>query len=571
VRPKIKPFRLGLILFIFLLGLVAFLAKLTTFQMFRASLLTRLAAKQHSYYVELEPQRGAILDRDLQPLAVNVTTYSLYVVPMDVKDKERVIVVLGEILGLDRSFLEERLNRKKHFVWIARKLDWDKRERIRAQKLAGLGFLKETKRSYPHGSMAAQLLGFAGTDNTGLDGLEMTADATLKGTPGWTTVMRDARQHVVSLDAVLQPATDGHSLVLTIDQVVQYIVEREIENIFTKYHAKGATIVVLDVKTGEILAVANRPTYDLNNFKGQPMEARRDRCVTDYFEPGSVFKIVTASAGLDTGVFSPDDKIFCENGEYRVANHTLHDVHPYGTLAFREVIAQSSNIGTTKIAQKIGGEVVYKYAALFGFGRSTGSGLPGEVGGVLKPVSRWSKTSIGAVPIGQEVCVTTMQLAAAIAAIANGGVLMKPYVVSAVIDNKGEIIKSFAPEEKGRVISVATAAKMREILAGVVATGTGKLAASTFYRFGGKTGTGQKIDPNGTYSHSKFMASFIGFAPVEDPEIAIAVVVDEPRPYYYGGVVSAPAFKAIAEDILKVRQLKVVPVESPAEAPGGVS
>ena len=311
----------------------------------------------------------------------------------------------------------------------------------------------------------------------------------------------------------------------------------------------------MDVKTGEILAMASRPTYDLNEPSKYPTEARRNRAITDFFEPGSVFKIVTASAALDENKISLTDKIFCENGEYRVANHTLHDVHPYGWLEFRDVIAQSSNIGTTKVAQMMGGAPVYKYAKSFGFGTPTSVGLSGEVGGVLKPLSQWSKTSIGAVPIGQEVCVTALQLACAISTIANNGVYMRPFVVQSIIDRKGEVIKDFKPQVVRKVISDETSKKMREILNAVVETGTGKLAQSKTFKFGGKTGTGQKIDPNGTYSHTKFTASFIGFAPLEDPQIAIAVIVDEPHPYYYGGVVSAPAFKLVAEDVLKYRQL----------------
>jgi len=538
------------------LGLLfVFLVQLFSIHFFRSAFLLKLASKQHTYYLELEPKRGGIFDRNMRPMAVNVATFSLYGVPPHVTDRERVVRELHEVLGLDEDFVRERLSRPKQFVWIARKLDWGTMEKVRALGLNGLYFLKESKRSYPHASMASQVLGFAGLDNVGLDGLELKYDSYLKGTPGWTFVLRDARQRDLAIADTLQPPIDGYSLVLTIDEVVQYIAEREVDKIFQKYRAKGAMAVVLDVKTGEILAVVNRPAYDLNVPSSYPVDARRNRAVTDYFEPGSVFKIVTASAALDENVFTETDTIFCENGEYRVANHTLHDVHPYGKLSFREVISQSSNIGTTKIAQKIGPAAVYKYAKNFGFGVQTNSGLPGEVGGVLKPVSSWSKTSIGAVPIGQEVCVTALQLAAAVATIANDGHYMKPYVVGAIIDKQGEVIKEYGPEEVRQVISPEAAQRMRSILASVVETGTGRMAQSKSYRFAGKTGTGQKVEDNGTYSHSKFMASFIGFAPAEDPQIAIAVIVDEPRPYYYGGVVSAPAFKAIAEDVLKYRQM----------------
>ncbi|MFH0877280.1 MAG: penicillin-binding transpeptidase domain-containing protein [Candidatus Omnitrophota bacterium] len=522
---------------------------------FRSSFLLGLAAKQHTYYIELPPQRGSIYDRNMKSLTLNVSAFSLYAVPPRVKDKEDVAKRLNELLGLDQDFVLERLARKKQFVWLVRKLDWPQMQEIKAWDLDGLFFIKESRRSYPNASLASQLIGFAGMDNVGLDGLELFYDKDLKGMPGWTYVLRDAKRRDLALTDVLQPPVDGVSLVLTIDQVIQYIAERELDKIFEKYKAKGAKIVVMDVKTGEILAMANRPTYDLNNPSGAVAEARRNRAVTDYFEPGSVFKVVTATAALDEGGFKLDDKIFCENGEYRVANHTLHDVHPYGLLTFKEVITQSSNIGTTKIAQKMGAATVYKYAHLFGIGESTSVGLPGEVGGVLKPVSTWSKTSIGAVPIGQEVCVTALQLACTISTIANGGVYMQPYVIKAIVDKNGQEIKHFQPQALRRVLSEETSAKMREILTAVVETGTGKLARSQLFKFAGKTGTAQKVESNGTYSHSKFFASFIGFAPADDPQIAIVVVVDEPHPYYYGGVVSAPAFKLVAEDVLKYRQI----------------
>jgi len=558
VRTHIKSLRFGIVLVFFLGLFLLFFFRLLAIQLFRASFLSRLAAQQHTYYMELEPKRGGIYDRNMRPLAVNVATFSLYAVPPQIQDREAVATQLNTLLGLDPSFVRERLARPKQFVWLARKLDWDMMKKIEGLNVPGLYFIKESKRSYPNATLASQLLGFAGLDNVGLDGLERTYDTYLRGAPGWTYVLRDARQHSLALTDVLQPPLDGYSLVLTIDEVIQFIAEREVDKAFVKYRAKGAMIVVMEVRTGAILASASRPVYDLNAPSSYPMDARRHRVVTDFFEPGSVFKIVTASAALNEKTFSTTDKIFCENGEYRVANHTLHDVHPYGTLTFLEVIGNSSNIGTTKIAQKLGAQYVHDYAAAFGFGEMTKSGIPGEVAGVLKPVTRWSKTSIGAVPIGQEVCVTALQLARAIAAIANNGVLMQPYVVRAIIDRQGEVIREFGPQEVRRVITPETAATMREILTWVVEKGTGRMAQSPSVRLAGKTGTAQKVEPNGTYSHSKFVASFIGFAPADDPKIAVAVIVDEPHPYYYGGVVSAPVFKAVAEDVLKYLELSSV-------------
>lgn len=552
---KIKLARFILVALIFMGLLLFFLARLISLQFTRSSFLSKLAAKQHTYYLELEPRRGRILDRNNRPLAVNVASFSLYAVPPQIEDSEMVISKIKDDLNKSPEFLRQRLNRQKRFVWLERKLPWAVMEKIKLYGLKGLSFIKESRRSYPNARLACQLIGFAGLDNTGLDGLELVFDSSLKGTCGWTTVFRDARQKDLVFGDVLQPPVDGHALVLTIDQVVQYIVERELDRIMDKHHAKGAMAVVMDVRTGEILAMANRPAYDLNHPGDYPADSRRNRAITDYFEPGSVFKIVAASAALDSGKCSLGEKFFCENGAYRIANHTLKDVHPYGWLTFEEVISQSSNIGTSKIAQKIGGEDLCRYARLFGFGQPTGVGLSGEVGGVLKPYSSWSKLSIGAVPIGQEVCVTALQLCAAVSVIANGGVYMQPYGILEIVDHRGEVIKTFSPKPLRRVISSETAAAMRNILSLVVEKGTGRMAQSKIYRLAGKTGTAQKVDPSGTYSHTSFIASFIGFAPADDPRIAIVVVADEPRPYYYGGVVSAPAFKNIAEDVLQYLDL----------------
>jgi len=560
VRPLIKPLRFGLILVLFLGLLAYFFFRLVIVQFFRADFLSRLASRQHTFNIELEPQRGGIYDRNMRPFAVNVATYSLYAIPPHVKDRSAVVEGLTQLLGLDPDFILGRLERPKQFVWLARKLDWDKMQAVEGLKLSGLNFIKETKRSYPNATLGSQMLGFAGLDNVGLEGLELAYDTYLRGTPGWTYVLRDARQRHLSVTDVVQPPLDGYSLVLTIDEVIQFVAERELDKAFKKYKAKGASIVVMDVATGAILASASRPTYDLNAPGASPAAARRNRVVTDFFEPGSVFKIVTATAALNEKAYGLDDKIFCENGAYRIANHTLHDVHEYGWLTFLEVIGQSSNIGTTKVAQKIGPDKVYEYAAAFGFGVKSGSGIHGEVGGILKPVSRWSKTSIGAVPIGQEVCVTSIQLAAAVASIANGGMLMRPFVVKEVIDKKGEPLRRFGPQVVRRVMAEETAATMRTIMSWVVEKGTGRRARSKIAPLAGKTGTAQKVEPTGGYSHSKFMASFIGFAPAQDPRIAIVVVVDEPRPYYYGGVVSAPVFKAVAEDVLKYLEFSSTPV-----------
>ncbi|MCM8770759.1 MAG: penicillin-binding protein 2 [Candidatus Omnitrophica bacterium] len=521
--------------------------------------MSSLAAKQHSLFIELPAQRGIIFDARMRPLAINIAADSLYALPREIKDKEKVINQLLPILNTNYEFLKDRLYRNKSFIWLARKLTPQQVEQIRALKIKGLGFLRENKRAYPNGYLASHIIGFVGIDNQGLEGLELFYEHYLKGSAGWASFLKDARQNRLNIGQPMFPPKNGLDIVLTIDEVIQYIAERELEKAFRQSNAKGASVIVMDPYTGRILALANRPSFDLNYAFLASRDAIRNRAICDLFEPGSVFKIVTASAALEEKKVMEEDKFFCENGSYRLANHTLSDHKPHGWLTFKEVIEQSSNIGVTKIAQMLGPEVVYRYARLFGFGKNLGIDLPGEADGLIKETKFWSKTSIAAIPMGQEVGVTALQLATAIAAIANGGYLMKPYIVKRIQDRQQGIIKENRPLVIRRVISVDTAERMKILLRGVVENGTGKLAKLTEFSAAGKTGTAQKLEADGTYSHRKFVASFVGFAPCEEPLITIAVVIDEPHPYYFGGVVASPVFKNIAEDVL--RYLRVKPLE----------
>ena len=535
----------------FLVFLIFCISRLFFIQSFRSSYLAGIAKRQHNLYVELEPRRGVIYDSNLKPQTINILLDSLYATPGEIKNKEEVIKKTSNILNLSPSYIRERVNRKKNFIWLARKITPAQSEAIKKLNLKGLGFLKESRRSYPNSHLTSHIIGFAGLDNAGLEGLEAVYDKYLKGEPGWALFLRDAHQKKLNLWEKMVLPKDGYDLVLTIDEVVQYIAERELDKAFKSSNAKGASIVVMDPHTGAILAMANRPTYDLNEHSKVSQDRVRNRAICDMFEPGSVFKIVTASAALEENRVNEEDKFFCENGAYRVANHILHDHQPHGWLTFRQVIEESSNIGTTKVAQLLGPETLFKYIKLFGFGSQLGIDLAGEIPGSAKEPRLWSKVSIGAVPIGQEIGVTALQLASAISVIANGGQLMKPYVVREIRDKNGEVIKTFSPTLIRKAISLDTAARVKKILVGVVEEGTGKLAKISGVTAAGKTGTAQKLEPNGAYSHNKFVASFIGFAPAEDPQVAIAVTVDEPHPLYFGGVVAAPVFKNVANDILK--------------------
>ncbi len=439
---KKNGLRFSVIILFFICCLFAFTVKLVLIQAFRSSYLARLAEKQHNQLIELEPIRGTIYDRMGRPLALNVSVYSLFANPKTMTEAERqkTILYLPKLLNLDQSVLEDRLSKNKFFVWIKRKISLDVAEKIKDLKIPGLHLINESKRFYPNASLAAHVIGFAGIDNVGLEGLELKFDKDLKGESGWSQVLRDARQRPLMLEKNYIPPRDGFNLNLTIDETIQYISERALDKGFEKNHALAASVIVMDVKTGEILAFANRPTYNLTNPGDVNVESRTNRAVSYVFEPGSVFKIVTASAALEQKAVVETDKIFCENGQYRVANHILHDHGKHGWLTFQQVIEQSSNIGTTKVAQKLGPEIIYQYAHKFRFGMPTGIDLHGEVRGMLKPTSQWSKTSIGAITIGQEVTVTPLQLIGSITAIANDSVYMRALYVQHMKDNVSQIM-----------------------------------------------------------------------------------------------------------------------------------
>jgi cell division protein FtsI (penicillin-binding protein 3) len=551
-----------LVFFIFLLLCVG---RLFFIQFFRSDYLTAIAKKQHNQLVELEPRRGAIYDSMLKAQAFNMSLDSLYAVPNAIKNKEEMINRLLPILGVERSYLQERLNRKKSFIWLARKISPEKSESIKKLNLKGLGFLKETKRIYPNSYLASHIIGFSGMDNLGLEGVERDFNKYLKGSPGWAIFLRDARLKKLDLWEKMVLPQDGMDLVLTIDEVIQYIAERELDKAFKKFNAKGASIVVIDPHTGRILAMANRPTYDLNDHSNVSKDTMRDRAICDLFEPGSVFKIVTASAALEERKVTEEDVFFCENGSYKVGGRILHDHRPHGRLTFRQVIEESSNIGTVKVAQLLGEDTLYRYIKAFGFGSKLGIDLSGEISGVIRPVRLWSKTSITSIPMGQEVGVTALQLASAISVIANGGQLMRPYIIDSVRDNQGRIVKQNKPVLIRKVISVDTAMRIKKILTGVIEEGTGKLGKVLGFSAAGKTGTAQKLEPDGSYSHNKYIASFIGFAPAEDPLLTIVVTVDEPHPYYFGGVVAAPVFQKVAGDVIRYLKVNQIPRGAVAE------
>lgn len=546
------PQRVGVVFFIVFFCLVLFVVKLSLIQIFRSSYLSEKAERQHNHIVELEPRRGTIYDRNMRPLALNVAAYSLFANPRVMTSEQKAAVAgkVSGILGVSPETLRQRMAREKSFVWLSRKLPQDTYEKIRGLKLHGLGFIRESKRFYPNSELAAHVIGFANIDNVGLQGVELEYDRHLRGKKGMAQFLRDARQRNLLIERAFVAPQDGSDVVLTIDETIQFIAEKALEKAYLKHNAKAASIIVLDPRTGEVLAFASRPTFRPDAPDASPAENRTNRIAAFVYEPGSVFKIVTAAAALEENAVREDEVFFCENGKYRVGNHILGDAHPKGNLTFQQIIEQSSNIGTVKVAQRIGADKVYEYAHRFRFGMKTGIGMTGEVAGTLKPVRRWSKTSIGAVPIGQEVTVTAIQLVNAIAAIANDGVMMKPYFVRHIQSPSGGLSDVHQPQVLAQVIKEETARRLKLILQGVVERGTGTRALMKDIPSGGKTGTAQKV-VNGVYSHSAYMSSFIGFAPVEDARLAVVITLDEPHPAHYGGTVAGPAFKEVVENTLR--------------------
>ena len=557
MHTGISRARQAAVFLFFLLALTFLVVRLLYLQVFRHSFYSKIASGQHTVSIEIPPKRGTIYDRQMRVLAVNLNCDSVYANARLIDNKPKAARMLSSVLNLKPSFVYDRIARDKSFVWIKRRVSPQESFRVKSMKIDGVEIMKESKRFYPNGSLACHALGTSNIDNVGLEGLELYYDKYLKGESGSLITQRDAKRKLLeSYQREYIPPKNGMNLVLTIDEVIQHIAERELAKMYEKYNARGASIIVMDPRNGDILALANLPDYDLNDVTKRPKDAIRDRAINDFFEPGSVFKIVTASAALEEKVVSLDTVFYCENGEYRIGKRILHDHTPHGNMTFKEVIEKSSNIGTVKAASRLGAAKMCKYMKVFGFYDKTGIDLPGEVIGMNRPLDKWSGVSMYAIPMGQEVTTTAIQLARAIAIIANNGYMVKPRVVKYIADEDGHPLKEFPVKTPQKVISAETATRMRGILMGVVKTGTGKKAAIEDYDVGGKTGTAQKVEPGGVYSHDRFMASFIGFAPVEKPVLSVVVCVDEPRPVYYGGDVAAPVFKNVVDESLKYLNAK---------------
>ncbi len=527
-------------------------------QVVSASRFSRMAAAQHVLTRALVAPRGTLYDRNGVVLAMSVRAPSVFANPRHVVAKTRTAIRLAKLIDQDPEFISQRLSRDKGFVWLARHVDPAIQEALQPFRREGIGLLEEPQRMYPQGRLAAHLLGDVDIDQKGLEGLELAFNGVLRGYPGWESTLRDARgQALLGPWTVRMEPASGYEAVLTLDSVVQGAVEEALAWGVEKFHAKGGSVIVMDPQTGDILALANQPTFDPNQPGRVPAENRRNRAITDLFEPGSVFKIVTASALLEEGLVHPNERFFCEEGSYRtVGRHVLHDHRPHGWLTFHEAIQYSSNIGTTKAAQRLAPEVLYRYIRAFGFGKATALELPGEVSGMIAPPTKWSKLSPFIIPIGHEVAVTPIQLAVMTAVIANGGWRVRPRLVARLQTSTGETVRRYDRSSRERILRAETADVLQEMLISVVESGTGQLANIQGLTVAGKTGTAQKLEPNGRYSHSRYVASFVGYGPVPDPRFVMVVTIDESKPAYFGGVVSAPVFRRVVEKLMGYWDLK---------------
>jgi len=551
-RPDFSRRRILVVAFTLVFWMLIIGVRLVYLQAAQHEWLKARASAQQQGVAQTSPVRGLVVDRTGRDLARSIETESFFAVPTDIKDADDAAKRLAEIIGLDSNVLSLRLkeaqsaNRK--FEWIARKLDAEQAEKVRALELPGIHSLSEPKRFYPNGSLAAHVLGFVGLDETGLGGVEQFYNARIRGEAGRVFVQTDAhRRSYQSFEAQSKP---GQTVVLTIDQMIQYRAETALASALERTHAKSATAIVLDPHTGDVLALANAPSFDPNDARTAQTESRANGALQNIYEPGSTFKIVAYSAAIEKGLAKPEDKIDCQMGAITVAGRLVHDHKPFGTLTLIDALAKSSNVAAIKLGLRVGDDSMYDFITRFGFGSRTGIELPGETAGLVRSVARWQPSSMGSIAIGQEVGVTPLQMAAAFGALANDGVRVAPHLVREIQAQDGSTVFQTTPEAH-RVVSAGTAKALRGMLEGVTLNGTAKLAQLNGYSAAGKTGTAQKIDPKThTYSKTKFIGSFVGFAPVENPAVVIIVVIDEPVGSYHGGDVAAPVFREIAEGIL---------------------
>ncbi len=528
---------------------ICIVVRLVQLQIFEHSSFAQLAVQKQQVTRSVLPPRGVIYDSRMDAIATSVPVSTAVAEPRRIPNKTAVARRLAEILRMNPRELESRMKdpARQAFMIVKRRIDPDAEKRIESMGIHGIYFVDESMRVYPSRELASQALGFVNMNGDGGAGIELQYDRELKGKEGIYSFDVDARRRSFRLK-VEKPPVQGHSLVLSIDKSIQYIADRELAAGVEKSKARGGVAIVMESETGRILALSNYPSFNCNTYNEYNPEFWRNKAVSDIFEPGSTFKVVVATAALEAGLTRADEMIDCQMGSISIGGHTFHDDHSYGLLSFSQILELSSNVGAAKLGLRLGQQRLYEALRNFGFGSKTGVDLPGEIVGLVRDWRQWSGLSIGAISFGQEVGVTSLQILSAINSIANGGYRVRPSIVDRVIDEKGDLVSIRTPE-RIRLMSPQTAAAVSSAFEGVVLRGTARRAALEGYRAAGKTGTAQKI-VDGRYSKSKYMASFIGFAPLPKPRITVLVQIDEPRGSHYGGVICAPVFQTIAQESL---------------------
>ncbi len=533
-------------------------ARLYYFQVIDYVDLLGRAQRQQQHTLEIAPERGAIYDRQMNPLAMSLEVDSIYAAPSELANPQMIASLLAPVLGMDTQELRARFLTTHSFCWVKRRVTPAEASRVRDLNLKGIYFQRETKRFYPNGPLAAQTVGYVGLDDRGLGGIEYSLDEVIKGKPGRVLIASDARRRDFSSSE--WPGVPGKNVVLTLDEKIQYIAEKALAEQLERSQAASGVAVVQNPNTGEILALASLPTFNPNDYEAAPAAARLDRAAGWIYEPGSTFKAVTLAAALEENLTNPQEVIDCQHGGIMLAGHVIHDHQPYGDLSVTDVLANSSDVGFVKIGLRLGEDRFYRYIQNYGFGAKTNVDLPGEERGLLRPPSRWSGLSIGELSIGQEIGVTPLQMVSLYSTIANGGIRIQPRVVHDVF--LGSHHDSLPPAPGRRIMSARTAELMRQMLEAVVDHGTGIPAQLGGYTSAGKTGTAQKVDAG--HGYSKFVGSFIGFAPAIRPAVTILVVIDSPVGAHYGTEVAAPVFRSIAEQTLGYLN---VPQDNPSRWP----
>jgi cell division protein FtsI (penicillin-binding protein 3) len=558
--PKNSARRTALVGGVFLLWLTVIGVRAGYLQLYRGAWLSDKAEGQYIEELTISGKRGTIFDSRHQAMAMSIEATSVAANPKAIQNRPAAVAGLAKALHLKHSEIKQKLASQKSFVWLKRQVSPKEVAAVKAMKLKGVDFLPTHSRYYPNTTLAAQVLGFTGMDDRGLEGLEFYYDAELKGSEHKVTVLKDALGRGFDADQLTGPDQAGNNLVLTLDRQIQYIAAEALAEAVKSYKARSGMAIVMVPQSGAILAMAHVPLFNPNTFGRYDREAWRNRAITDNFEPGSTMKIFSAAAALESGISTPNTIYYCENGTYPIGTHTIHDSKAHGWLSLQQIVKYSSNIGAVKVVEKIGAQKLYDHLRAFGFGSRTQIDCPGESSGSLANYRRWTAVDTGAIAFGQGVAVTGLQLITAVAALANDGVMMRPYIVQAITDSNGKPVRTIAPESIRQVVSVNTARDIRKIMRSVITPGgTGTQADLQGYSVGGKTGTAQKINSSGQYAADRYVASFVGFAPTERPVLAVLVVIDEPQDTFYGGLVAAPAFKQIIQKTLSY--LNIAPSE----------